>query len=278
MMEVMATQNTVKAQALRQRLAGRAWRWPSVTELTVRYCAGFAYLDALLDNGDELPLCRLRDTGDPDLWGFALYTDNTGRYEDTILPTGHPAGTPEEALDWSCGLYLGAPVTARLARGEDLAAAVDIWRQANTARGRPPTEQRIARVGDKLTDPDALVLVASVGDEALGMALAEPGRDQDGHGARLEELCHISMVFVHPDHWGRRMGLLLLEGISEHAHKQGYAHLQVWTGESNDRAQHLYRRAGFTPSGRTLLLDSGEPVLHFVRPASYPRKINAVLH
>lgn len=79
-----------------RRLAERAWRWPPITELTVRYRAGFAYLDALLDNGDELPLCRLRDTGDPDRWGFALYTDNTGRYEDTILPTGRPAGTPRK--------------------------------------------------------------------------------------------------------------------------------------------------------------------------------------
>ncbi|MCM2388284.1 GNAT family N-acetyltransferase [Streptomyces albipurpureus] len=272
----MATQNTVKARALRQRLAGRAWRWPFIVELTVRYRAGFAYLDALLDSGDELPLCRLRDTGDPDLWGFALYTVSTGRYEDAVLPTGHPAGTPEEALDWSCGLYLGVPVTARLARGEDLTAAVGIWRQANTARGRPPTKQRVARVADKLADPDALVLVASVGDEVLGMALAEPGRDQDGHGGRMEELCHISMVFVHPDHWGRRIGLLLLEGISGHAKRQGYTHLQVWTGESNDRAQHLYRRAGFTPSGRTLLLGSGEPVLHLARPASLPPTIDAV--
>jgi GNAT superfamily N-acetyltransferase len=153
---------------------------------------------------------------------------------------------------------------------------VDIWRQANTARGRPPTGQRIARVKDKLAEPDALVLLASAGDEVLGMALAEPGRDQDGHGARLEELCHISLVFVHPDYWGRRLGLLLLEGISGHANKQGYAHLQVWTGESNDRAQHLYRRAGFTASGRTFQLDSGEPVLHFVRPGSDPQKINAV--
>ncbi|WP_329027061.1 GNAT family N-acetyltransferase [Streptomyces sp. NBC_00690] len=274
----MAIQDTAQAQALQQRLAKRAGRWPPIAELTVRYRAGFAYLDALLDNGEELPLCRLRDTGDPDRWGFALYTDSTGRYEDTVLPTGHPAGTPEEALDQSCGLRLGAPLTARLARGEDLAAVVGIWQQANIARGRPPTEQRVARVEDKLTDPDALVLVASIGDEVVGMTLAEPGRNQDGHGARLEDLCHISMVFVHPDHWGRRIGLLLLEGISGHANKQGYTHIQVWTGESNDRAQHLYRRAGFTPSGRTLLLDSGEPVLHFVRPTSYPLKINAVPH
>lgn len=103
---------------------------------------------------------RARTPGTPgsrDRRGFALYVGNIGRYEDTVVL----ADTPEDALDWSCGLYLGVLATARLARGEDLAAAVDIWRQASTARGRPQTEQRVARVKDKLADPDAFVLVAS---------------------------------------------------------------------------------------------------------------------
>ncbi|WP_442802359.1 GNAT family N-acetyltransferase [Streptomyces sp. CMB-StM0423] len=86
------------------------------------------------------------------------------------------------------------------------------------------------------------------------------------------ELCHISMVFVHPNHGGRRLGLLLLEGISGARQQTGILTPPGMTGKSNDRAQHLYRRAGFTPSGRTLLLDSGEPVFHFVRPASYPER------
>ena len=34
------------------------------------------------------------------------------RYEDNILPTGQPFGTPEEALDCAAGLYLGDPTTA----------------------------------------------------------------------------------------------------------------------------------------------------------------------
>lgn len=105
----MATLNTIKAEALRSRLAERAGRWTQITELTVRYRAGFAYLDVLLDDGEDLPLCRLRDTGDPERWGFALSTETNGRYEDTILPTGHWDGTPEEALDWSCSVYLGEP-------------------------------------------------------------------------------------------------------------------------------------------------------------------------
>jgi hypothetical protein len=30
-------------------------------------------------------------------------------YEDAILPSGYPVGTPEEALDCACGLYLNDP-------------------------------------------------------------------------------------------------------------------------------------------------------------------------
>jgi len=28
-------------------------------------------------------------------------------YEKSVLPSGYPAGTPWEALDCACGLYLG---------------------------------------------------------------------------------------------------------------------------------------------------------------------------
>jgi hypothetical protein len=27
-------------------------------------------------------------------------------YENSLLPSGYPAGTPQEALDCACGLYL----------------------------------------------------------------------------------------------------------------------------------------------------------------------------
>jgi hypothetical protein len=46
------------------------------------------------------------------MWGFALFTYSGERYEDNILPTGLPFGTPEQALDCACGLYLGDPPEA----------------------------------------------------------------------------------------------------------------------------------------------------------------------
>jgi GNAT superfamily N-acetyltransferase len=153
----------------------------------------------------------------------------------------------------------------RVAQPADLSSALYVWQLANIARGKAPSQQRIARVEAKLADPAALVLVAAEDQDTVGMALAEPGRDDDGTGRPLAELCHISMVFVHPDQWGKRIGQLLLDAVAENAAGRGYTLLQVWTGQSNERARRLYLRAGFQPSGRVEDLDSGEPVIHLIR-------------
>ncbi|HEX2184113.1 MAG TPA: hypothetical protein VHN78_01235 [Chloroflexota bacterium] len=41
--------------------------------------------------------------------GFAIHLASTDRYQDSVLPSGLPVGTPEEALDCACGLYLADP-------------------------------------------------------------------------------------------------------------------------------------------------------------------------
>lgn len=55
------------------------------------------------------PLCRLRYGGSASIWGFAVYPAGRDGYEDNFLPSGLPAGSPEEALDCACGLYLNNP-------------------------------------------------------------------------------------------------------------------------------------------------------------------------
>jgi ribosomal protein S18 acetylase RimI-like enzyme len=157
------------------------------------------------------------------------------------------------------------PVRVRIAVPADLQSAFDIWQQANIARGKPPSQDRAVRVRNKLTDPASLVLVAFHGDDSVGMALTEPGRDHDGTGPSLPELCHISMLFVHPDHWGRRIGQQLLDAVAEHAAHRGHTRLQLWTGAANRPAQRLYRRAGFQPTSRTKHLATGEAVIHLIR-------------
>ena len=88
-------------------------RWPQLRDLTVRYRGDFAYLDAVFadepTDADPYPLCRLRYTGQSDRWGFAIYLDSRGAYEDSYLPDGQPTATPEQALDCACGLYADDP-------------------------------------------------------------------------------------------------------------------------------------------------------------------------
>lgn len=86
-------------------------RWPDLNDLTVRFRGEFAYIDAATPDTDGRiePLFRLRYAGSASLWGFAVYTWSGMRYEESILPAGAWAGTPEEALDCACGLYLGDP-------------------------------------------------------------------------------------------------------------------------------------------------------------------------
>lgn len=84
--------------------------------MQVRFRGQFAYLTGELIDGETLPLRRLRYGGSAHRWGFAIYLASRDGYEDSVLPTGHAAGTPEEALDFACGLYLNDP-TAWTATG-----------------------------------------------------------------------------------------------------------------------------------------------------------------
>ena len=93
--------------SLQQRLSAHAAaRWPALEQVTVRHRGAFAYIDGHLPDGTTQPLCRLRFGGVLHTWGFPIYLASRDSYEDSFLPSGFPAGSPEEALDCACGLYL----------------------------------------------------------------------------------------------------------------------------------------------------------------------------
>jgi hypothetical protein len=48
---------------------------------------------------------RLRYGGSASIWGFSIYLANRDGYEDNFFPSG----SPEDALDCACGLYLNDP-------------------------------------------------------------------------------------------------------------------------------------------------------------------------
>jgi hypothetical protein len=86
-----------------------AQRWPDLDDVEVRFRANFAYIDGRLPDGTTTRLCRLRYHGSASTWGFAIYRASHDDYQDSYLPNGHPSGSPEEALDCACGLYLNDP-------------------------------------------------------------------------------------------------------------------------------------------------------------------------
>ena len=96
--------------SLQQRLSAHArQRWPQLAGVQVSFRGAFAYVTGQLPAGDTLKLMRLGYAGSATRWGFAIYLASKDGYEHSVLPTGDFAGTPEDALDCACGLYLDDP-------------------------------------------------------------------------------------------------------------------------------------------------------------------------
>jgi ribosomal protein S18 acetylase RimI-like enzyme len=144
----------------------------------------------------------------------------------------------------------------RRMEAHQLDAAVDVWREANIARGAPHGPERTARIREKLSAHDALPFVA-LRPDILGMALAEPGRFDDGAGDLDPSLLHISMVFVRPAAQRTGVGLPLIRHVLDVARSLGYERVGVWTAEGNTPARGLYERTGMTLTGRSARVPSG---------------------
>src|SRR6266699_388744 len=80
--------------------------WPQLAKVRARYHGSFAYITGVLRNGEQIPLFRLRYGGSAHTFGFAIYSAASDRYEDAVLLTGSPVGTPQEALDTACTVHL----------------------------------------------------------------------------------------------------------------------------------------------------------------------------
>ena len=83
--------------------------WPQLAKVQARYHGSFAYITGVLPGGEQIPLFRLRYGGSAHSFGFAIYSPARDRYEDAVLLTGLPIGSPQEALDTACTVHLAAP-------------------------------------------------------------------------------------------------------------------------------------------------------------------------
>ena len=111
----MAAPPTSTKTSLQQRLSARAReRWPQLAGVDVRFRGAFAYVTAHMPDGDSMPLMRLRYAGSAAHWGFAVYLASKDGYEDSVLPTGDLAGTPEDRPPaWSTPGSMHGPPSPR---------------------------------------------------------------------------------------------------------------------------------------------------------------------
>ena len=94
----------------RREWSARQQRRPALDELSLQYRGDFIYLTTTpVIAGEAMPLCRLTYRGNIEYLGFAMYLASSETYENSVLHTGRPTGTPEQALGCACGLYLGDP-------------------------------------------------------------------------------------------------------------------------------------------------------------------------
>ena len=105
----MAIPDNTRRLLARRLDTHRQQRWPNLAELSIRFRGDFVYLTSTDLTGDPMLLCRLTYKKNVELWGFAIYLASRDAYENSILPNGRLTGTPEQALDCACGLYLNDP-------------------------------------------------------------------------------------------------------------------------------------------------------------------------
>ncbi len=180
--------------------------------------------------------------------------------------------------------YHGPVLTTRVGGPADVPAIARLWTVANVARkahlglplgpvagagSLPAAEDRIR---ERLSAPGTVLVVGFAAEltgaaaEPAAMALVVQALAQDGAVPDpLPGVAHVSMVAVHPDHWGRHLGGAVLQRAHVEARHAGYARAQLWTHDTNHRAQRLYERLGWTPSGRTNIDERGERIRHYTR-------------
>jgi ribosomal protein S18 acetylase RimI-like enzyme len=157
------------------------------------------------------------------------------------------------------------PLTVRSGDPSDAAAAVGVWQLAITARrgGSLAPGQHQERVRGNLMNPDAFFAIAEAESGIVGMALGMQGLADDGAGPPICSLCHVAMVFVHPDRWGQGVGRELTLHLLRDGRDRGFAHFQLWTQANNRRAQRLYEGIGFGRSGREKVDELDELIVHY---------------
>lgn len=152
-------------------------------------------------------------------------------------------------------------VVIRPAGRDEIDSAVAVWQAANPASAIP---HHVERLRTWARGSDTLLMIAEDEKELIGMALAMPGRANDGAGRVILGLSHLTGICVLPERQGQHLGGQLLDAVLAEIRGRGYDRATLWARSDNGSALRLFEARGFRRSGRVGEDDSGASMVHLV--------------
>lgn len=135
----------------------------------------------------------------------------------------------------------------------------DIFRRADAKR--TDNSCPVPQLDQDLAKKDSWVKMAIKDGKIVGFISGEPTVIDD---KPVEGFEHIKSVAVDPDYWGQGIGGKLLDQALESLKQNDRTGAELWTHETNERAQKLYESRGFKKTGDKKPSErTGEPIIHY---------------
>jgi GNAT superfamily N-acetyltransferase len=121
-----------------------------------------------------------------------------------------------------------------------------------------------ADLRERLARPGAWIDIARADDKVVGFALGYPSAEADGIPAD-DDTEYLSLLFVDPDYWGRRIASRLLDSAAERVRTDDKRRIMLWTRKNgNAHARRFYEHKGYMPTGMTRSSKHGEQILYLL--------------
>jgi GNAT superfamily N-acetyltransferase len=106
---------------------------------------------------------------------------------------------------------------------------------------------RSERYREWLAEPDAFVLVASIGEQLAGYALVHFKSGPDDSWVTGERMAELETISVTPGHRGQGIGTALMDAVDAELDRLGISDLFIGALAGNEDAQRFYASRGFRP-------------------------------
>ena len=156
----------------------------------------------------------------------------------------------------------------RLARPDELDRALAIWPLANS---RTTRSDHLSHLREWARQSGSVVAIAlDDTSEVAAMAMALPGRDEDGAGALIPGLVHLTGVCVRPEMQSQGLAAGLVGFLLDERYVAGFRRATLWTHAENAGALRLFDRHGFEMSGRGSTDGAGRAMVHLLAVLKVP--------